>query len=203
MAVCCICNKKLGRHVEGHMFSSKYNDLILCDTCHANKEKLCVNTNGDIEVIQKSRQYFEDYLSIGMVAVEAREPLKELLLEAEAAEKESLKYRFKNKSFMATTGEGFEGYRIVAYKDVVDAEVVLSTNAFTSLGGQISDISGKTNGMVTQKISDAKDDALEALKQKAALEGGNAIIGVRYGMMNLLDNMLVVSASGTSVVIEK
>lgn len=104
---------------------------------------------------------------------------------------------------MSTTGYNFEGYRIVSYMDVISEEIVLNTGIFSELGGQISDISGKTNDIVAQKLNEAKEQALENLKKQAVLEGGNAVIGVSYEMLNLLENMIVVSANGTAVEIEK
>ncbi len=202
MTICCICGKKLGRNVEGHAFSMKYNQLRLCDTCHSYKENLRVNTEGNIEVIQKSQEYFEDYLYMNLVAASAKEPLQQALHEAEGAIKESLRYRYKNKSIPATTGNCFEGHRIADYKEVISGEVVLNVNVLSELAGQISDISGKTNGIVAQKMSDAKEEALEFLKQKAVSEGGNAVLGVSFHITNLLDNMLLISANGTAVVIE-
>ncbi len=203
MIVCCICGKKLGRNVEGHTFSAKYNQLRLCDTCYTYKENLRVNTEGNIEVIQKSQEYFEDYLYMKLVADAAKEPLQRLLQGSEESIQESLRYRYKNKSIPATTGNSFEGCRIIEYKGVISGEVVLNVNALSDLAGQISDISGKTNTIVAQKMSDAKEDALENLKQKVVLEGGNAVVGVTYCITNLLDNMILVSANGTAVVLEK
>ena len=203
MAVCCICNKKLGRHATVYVFSAKYSQLALCEECYMNKQNLQVSTEGEIEKIQKSRLYFEDYLSIGMVAASATEPLKEALKEAEAAEKESLRYRRRNKSFPATTGNSFEGYRIVSYLDVVSGEVVLNTGALTELGTQICDISGKTNDIVAHKLNMAKEEALERLKQKAVMEGANAVLGVAYEISMLMESMIVISVSGTAVLAEK
>lgn len=203
MQTCCICNKKIGRQETGHIFSPKYNQLILCDKCYVNKQNLQTNFEGKVDGIQKSRQYFEDLLYIGMVATAAREPLQLALKEAEEAQRESLRYRYKNRNIMSTTGYNFEGYRIVSYMDVISEEIVLNTGIFSELGGQISDISGKTNDIVAQKLNEAKEQALENLKKQAVLEGGNAVIGVSYEMLNLLENMIVVSANGTAVEIEK
>ncbi len=202
MAVCCICNKKIGRHGNSHVFSAKYAELILCEKCYAHKQKLQVNTEGNIESIRESRKYFEDYLAINMVAVSAREPLHSLLQLSKEAEEESLKYQRKNRSFPATTGFSLEGYRIIEYREVVSGEVVLGTGTFTELGQQISDIMGKTCESIAEKINAAKEQALFNLKHRAMLEGGNAVIGVSYNMVNLADNMLVVSANGTAVYIE-
>ena len=91
MAVCCICNKKIGRHDNSYVLSAKYAELILCDGCNVQKQKLQVNTEGNLETIRESRQYFEDYLAINMVAVPAKEPLRSLLQASKEAEEESLK----------------------------------------------------------------------------------------------------------------
>ena len=202
MAVCCICNKKIGRHDNSYVLSTKYAELILCDGCNVQKQKLQVNTEGNLETIRESRQYFEDYLAINMVAVPAKEPLRSLLQASKEAEEESLKYQRKNRSLLATTGYSLEGYRIVEYRDVVSGEVVLGTGSYTELGRQISDITGKTCEIIAGKINAAKEQALFNLKHRAMLEGGNAVIGVSYNVVNLADNMLVVSAYGTAVYIE-
>lgn len=203
MITCCICNKKIGRHEEGHIFSNKYSQLVLCNKCHDVKEKLRVNSEGKLEDIQKSRKYFEELLYIGIVNKQAREPLQNLLKEAEDAEKESLRYRFKNRDLLVTTGTTFEGYRITEYLDVLSSEVVLNIGMFSELGGEICDISGKTNLIVAQKLTDAKEEALELLKNKAAEKCAGALLGIQYGMQNLIENMLVVSATGTAVRIQK
>lgn len=203
MAVCCICNKKIGHREHLHIFSAKYAELMLCEKCNAQKQNLQVNVEGNLEIIRDSRRYFEDYLAIDMVAATAREPLKDMLQLSREAEEESLKYQRKNRSFLSTTGFGFEGYRIVEYRDVVSGEVVLGTGTFTELGLQISDITGKTSETIAEKINAAKEQALFNLKNRAMLEGGNAVMGISYNMLNLADNMLVISANGTAVVIEK
>ena len=202
MITCCICNKKLGRG-ESNIFSHKYNQLLLCEKCNTAKEKLKVNVEGKIEDIQRNRKYFEELLYIGIVHPTAKEPLQSLLKEAEFAEKESMQYRFKNKNLLITTGNSFEGYRIVKYLDVINTEVVLNIGMFSELGGEICDISGKTNDIVAQKLSDAKEESLELLKNRAAEKGGNGLLGVNINMVNLVENMLVISAIGTIVQIDK
>ncbi len=203
MIACCICNKKIGRHEEGHAFSHKYSQLLLCDKCHGAKEKLQVNSEGKIDDIQRSRKYFEELLGIGIVNKLAKEPLQNLLKEAEEAEKESMRYRFKNKELLVTTGTSFEGYKITEYLDILSTEVVLNIGMFSELGGEICDISGKTNTIVAQKLTDAKEEALELLKNKASEKCAGALLGIQYGMQNLVENMLVISVTGTAVRIQK
>ncbi len=203
MTVCCICNKKIGRKDDCYIFSHKYSQLIMCERCHIAKEKLQVNMDGKIEEIQKNRKYFEELLYIGIVHTNAKEPLKMLLKEAENAEKESMQYRFKNRNLLITTGSGFDGYKIVDYLDLISTEVVLNIGIFSELGGDICDISGKTNSIVAQKICDAKEEALEMMKNKASEKGAGGLLGVSFKVINLIENMLVISAIGTAVQIQK
>lgn len=203
MITCCICNKKIGRKEEGHIFSHKYNNLTVCEKCHNAKEKLKVNVDGNIENIQQNRKYFEELLYIGIVHTNAKEPLQMLLKEAENAEKVSLQYRFRNKDLLITTGTNFEGYKIVNYLNVLNTEMVLNIGMFSELGGEICDISGKTNNIVAQKISDAKEEVLELLKNKASANGANGLLGVEFAVINLIENMLVISATGTAVRLQK
>lgn len=203
MISCSICNKRIGRKQESYSFSHKYNQLLLCEKCNNAKEKLQVNYEGKIEDIQKSRKYFEELLYIGIVNPLAREPLQLLLKGADEAEKESIRYRFKNNALLTTTGNNFEGYKIIEYLGLVTSEVVLNIGVFSELGGEICDISGKANNIVAQKISDAKEEAIEQLKNKASQIGGNSLLGVMYGMSNLVENMLIISASGTVVRIQR
>ena len=203
MITCCICNKKIGRNDQQHIFSNKYSQLVMCTKCHGVKENLGVNSEGRIEEIQRSRKYFEELLYIGIVNKSAREPLQALLKEAENAEKESIRYRYRNRELLVTTGNSFEGYQITEYLDVLNAEVVLNIGVFSELGGEICDISGKANSIVAQKLSDAKEEALELLKNKASEKCAGALLGVQYNMLNLVENMLVISATGTAVRIQK
>lgn len=203
MITCCICNKKIGRKEEWHTFSNKYSQLIMCEKCHVAKEKLRVNLEGNIEDIQKNRKYFEELLYIGIVHANAKEPLRMLLKEAENAESESMQYRVRNKNLLITTGNNFEGYKIIEYLDIVNTEVVLNIGMFSELGGEICDISGKTNSIVAQKITNAKEETLEALKNKAAEKGANGLIGISFSVISLIENMMVVSATGTAVCIQK
>ena len=87
--------------------------------------------------------------------------------------------------------------------NIVNTEVVLNIGIFSELGGEICDISGKTNSIVAQKISDAKEETLEALKNKAAEKGANGLIGISFSVISLIENMMVVSATGTAVCIQK
>lgn len=68
---------------------------------------------------------------------------------------------------------------------------------------QWDDVLGTTSSPFEQKIAIAKKDAKNKLMICSIAEGGNALIGIDFDLMTIGNNMIVVSASGTAVVIEK
>ena len=53
------------------------------------------------------------------------------------------------------------------------------------------------------KMRKVKESALVKLKAQSVQSGGNAIIGVDFDYINFSNNMIGVSANGTSVVVKK
>ena len=76
-------------------------------------------------------------LYIGIVHANAKEPLRMLLKEADNAESESMQYRVRNKNLLITTGNNFEGYKIIEYLNIVNTEIVLNIGIISELGGEI------------------------------------------------------------------
>lgn len=55
---------------------------------------------------------------------------------------------------------------------------------------------------MADKLSYAKQAALNKLKEKCISTGANACVGVDFDIMTLGSNMLVASASGTAVILD-
>lgn len=106
-------------------------------------------------------------------------------------------------NFRCTTGYNFEGYKIIDYRDIISSEVVLGTGFFSEVSAQIDDFFGTTSSPYEKKISDAKNVAKDKLVFEAVEIGANAVIGIDFDIMTIGNNMIVVSANGTAVVIEK
>ena len=104
---------------------------------------------------------------------------------------------------LITTGYNFEGYKIVSYKNIVHGEVVLGTGIFSDFSAAVNDLLGTTSGIMEGKLSKAKTIAQNQMIRNCICKGANALIGVDYDVMTLGNNMIVVSANGTAVVIEK
>lgn len=102
-----------------------------------------------------------------------------------------------------TTGFNFDGYKITKYIAVISGNVVLGTGLFSEFVGSISDVLGTTSTPFENKMEKAKEIAIEKLIIKSATIGGNAIIGVDFDFFTLSNNMIAVSANGTSVIIEE
>lgn len=105
--------------------------------------------------------------------------------------------------FLITTGRKFEGYRIIKYFNLLDSEVVMGTGALSEINAKISDIFGDTFNKFEQKIQEAKEMATTKIVNSALGSGSNAIIGFRYNIFSLSNNIIAVSAYGTAVEIIK
>ncbi|MAU45815.1 MAG: heavy metal-binding domain-containing protein [Rhodobacteraceae bacterium] len=101
-----------------------------------------------------------------------------------------------------TTTNNVEGHRITAYKGIVVGEAIMGANIVRDLFAQVTDIVGGRSGAYERKLQDAREVAFRELEQRAQALGGNAVVGVDIDYEVVGDTMLMVSASGTAVVIE-
>lgn len=101
---------------------------------------------------------------------------------------------------IVTTTPSIEGYQIADYKGIVTGEAIMGANIVRDLFAGITDIVGGRSGMYEAKLADAREAALAEMEQRAQARGANAIVGVDLDY-EVINNMLMVSASGTAVVI--
>jgi uncharacterized protein YbjQ (UPF0145 family) len=104
---------------------------------------------------------------------------------------------------LITTTPTFEGRSITDYKGIVTGEAILGANIFRDLFAGIRDIVGGRSAAYERELSKARDIAIEEMTQRAAVLGANAIVGVDldYETIEVGGSMLMVSASGTAVVV--
>ena len=102
-----------------------------------------------------------------------------------------------------TTTPGIEGKRVLDYKGVIAGEAILGANMFKDMFAGIRDLVGGRSGTYEKELQKAREIALEELEQKARDLGANAVIGVDidYEVLGQGNGMLMVSASGTAVVV--
>lgn len=104
---------------------------------------------------------------------------------------------------IVTTTPSVEGRTITRYCGVVAGEAILGANFFKDLFAGIRDIVGGRSGTYERELQKAREIALRELQERAAELGANAVVGVDldYEVMGQNNGMLMVSASGTAVVI--
>ena len=105
---------------------------------------------------------------------------------------------------LVTTTLSVEGRRITRYCGVVCGEAILGANIFKDMFAGLRDIVGGRSGTYEKELQRAREIALKELEERAAALGANAVVGVDldYEVMGRENGMLMVSASGTAVVIE-
>lgn len=103
---------------------------------------------------------------------------------------------------IVTTTNSIEGKRITDYRGIVVGEAIMGANVVRDFMAGITDIIGGRSGAYESKLQDARDTALRELEQRAASKGANAVVGVDLDYEVVGNSMLMVSASGTAVVVE-
>ncbi|KAJ55372.1 hypothetical protein ACMU_11800 [Actibacterium mucosum KCTC 23349] len=101
---------------------------------------------------------------------------------------------------IVTTTPTVEGYQIAEYKGIVVGEAILGANVFRDVFAQITDIVGGRSGAYEKSLAEARETALRELEERAAAKGATAVVGVDLDY-EVVNNMLMVSASGTAVVL--
>lgn len=102
---------------------------------------------------------------------------------------------------ITTTTPTIEGRRITAYHGVVTGETIIGANIFRDIFAGIRDIVGGRSGAYESALGDARRTALSEMQDHARELGGNAVVGIDLDY-EVINNMLMVSASGTSVTVE-
>ncbi|MGR5556639.1 heavy metal-binding domain-containing protein [Vibrio fortis] len=105
---------------------------------------------------------------------------------------------------IVTTTPSIEGKRIIAYKGVIAGEAILGVNVFKDMFSGIRDFVGGRSGTYEKELEKARSYAFQELELKAQELGANAVVGVDidYEVLGQGNGMLMVSASGTAVVVD-
>ncbi len=103
-----------------------------------------------------------------------------------------------------TTTPSIEGKKIVNYKGVITSEAIMGANIVRDFFAGISDIIGGRSGVYEEKLQEARDICLQELEHRASRLGANAVVGIDldYEVVGQGGSMLMVSASGTAVVVD-
>lgn len=104
---------------------------------------------------------------------------------------------------MSTTPT-IEGKHITRYHGVVTGEAILGANIFKDLFAGIRDIVGGRAAAYENELRKARQIAFKEIEQQALDLGANAVVGIDidYETVGSQGGMLMVSVSGTAVVVQ-
>ncbi len=105
---------------------------------------------------------------------------------------------------IVTTTPSVEGRHIAQYRGIVFGEVISGVNVFKDFAAGLSNFFGGRSGTYEDELAAARTTALRELEERAAALGANAVVGVDidYEVLGSDNGMLMVTASGTAVVLE-
>jgi uncharacterized protein YbjQ (UPF0145 family) len=108
---------------------------------------------------------------------------------------------------LVVTTSTVEGKRVKDYLGLVTGEAILGANIFRDLFAGIRDIVGGRSAAYEEELRKAKQIAIREMVDEATARGGNAILAVDLDYETISvgggGGMLMVSASGTAVVLEE
>jgi uncharacterized protein YbjQ (UPF0145 family) len=102
-----------------------------------------------------------------------------------------------------TTTPSIEGYPIREYKGLVVGEVISGVNFLKDFAAGLTNFFGGRSQSYEGELVAARESAIAEMQQRAAQMGANAVVGVDidYEVLGETNNMLMVTVSGTAVVI--
>jgi uncharacterized protein YbjQ (UPF0145 family) len=105
---------------------------------------------------------------------------------------------------IVTTTPTIEGKTIKDYRGIVTGEAILGANIFKDLFAGIRDIVGGRSATYERELRTARETAMQELIQTAVEHGANAVVGIDldYEVLGQNNGMLMVSISGTAVIVE-
>lgn len=103
-----------------------------------------------------------------------------------------------------TTTPTVEGRQIKEYRGVVFGEVINGVNFLKDFGASIRNFVGGRSASYENELIDARTNAMREMESRARELGANAVVGIDidYEVLGEANGMLMVTASGTAVVIE-
>lgn len=105
---------------------------------------------------------------------------------------------------IVSTTPSIEGKNIVQYKGIVFGEVISGVDFIKDFAAGLTNFFGGRSGSYESELIQARQNALLEMERRALSLGANAIVGVDvdYEVLGQANNMLMVIASGTAVVVQ-
>ena len=105
---------------------------------------------------------------------------------------------------IVTTTPSINGHNIIEYKKIVFGEVISGVNIISDMLANVRDFFGGRSQTYEDELINAREKAMKEMESRALEIGANAIVGVDidYEVLGQTHGMLMVTASGTAVVID-
>lgn len=101
-----------------------------------------------------------------------------------------------------TTTPQVEGYPVKNYLGIVCGEVVAGVNFVKDFAAGLTNFFGGRSNSYEDELIEARESAIREMAQRAEQMGANAVIGIDIDYEVLgQGNMLMVTASGTAVIV--
>lgn len=103
-----------------------------------------------------------------------------------------------------TTTPTIQGKEIIEYKGIIFGEVISGVDFVKDFAAGLSNFFGGRSGSYEGELIKAREDAIREMESRALQIGANAVVGVDidYEVLGSGNNMLMVTASGTAVLIK-
>jgi len=105
---------------------------------------------------------------------------------------------------IVTTTPTVEGKKIVGYKGIIFGEVIAGVDFIKDFAAGLTNFFGGRSNSYEGELIEARQSALKEMEERARRMGCNAVVGVDidYEVLGQNGSMLMVTASGTGVVVE-
>lgn len=105
---------------------------------------------------------------------------------------------------LITTTPSIEGKKVIDYKGIVFGEVISGVDFIKDFAAGLTNFFGGRSVSYEGELIEAREEAINEMARRAERLGANAVIGVDvdYEVLGSGGNMLMVTASGTAVVVE-
>jgi len=107
-----------------------------------------------------------------------------------------------DRQFPIVTTPNVPGFKITKVIGIVTGLTPRTRGIFGKFIGGLQSLVGGEVTAFTSEIEKARIEAIERMKSQAKSLGANAIVGVDIETSDLLQTLIVISATGTAVVIE-
>ncbi len=106
------------------------------------------------------------------------------------------------RDFIIVTTPTVPGYKTTNVRGVVTGLTPRTRGMLGRFVGGLQAIIGGEVTAFTTEIEKAREEAISRMKAQARVMGANAIVGLDMETSDLLDGLIVISATGTAVVVE-